>query len=155
MKKESNILIFVSLFLIALISVSKAEIFDFYEDTIIQDGDSYPYPDDIHVYNTSPNTTTVKMTGGDVDEIFMHDASRLNVSNGYIAWVYGQDESNIEITGGNISRLLAHDSSIFNIRGGDFGVPGRFNTLLIASGSGIFNIFGYDFNYTPLGGDLG
>lgn len=148
MKSNSVIMM---IFVILLLSPAlKAENVIFYDDDIIQDGDIYPWPDPVHVYDTPPDTTTIQMTGGSIDTIFMHDTSTLNVSDGYIAWVNGQDSSTIEIIGGDISRLYANDSSIFNIHGGRFGwLDSAFDTLLTANISGVFNIFGYGFTYTP------
>ncbi len=79
----------------------------FTSDGVIQEGDIYRT---VSVYDTSPDHTTINMTGGILGEHFNADSG-----------LYAYDSSTINISGGEVLYLHTTDSSTVNISGGWVG----------------------------------
>jgi hypothetical protein len=114
---------------------------DFYTDAIIGDGDVY---DNVFVYDTPPDQTTVDMWGGTIGAALPHDSSTFNMYGGQIHAGMGlSDWSTVNIYDGSVlGTFWVMDSAWLNIYGGDvsLGSPSF-------SESSTVNIFGYDFAY--------
>ena len=115
---------------------------DFYSDATIENGDLY---DNVFVYDTTPDQTTVDMLGGSIDAFHTYDSSIVNIYGGEILWgILSLNSSTVNLHGGTINceSLTVSNSSTLNIYGGDLLVgnsPGF-------SDSSTVNIYGYDFN---------
>lgn len=122
----------------------------FSSDGIIREGDEY---DDVFIYDTPPDRTTVSMFGGRVSFMQSYDSSIFNMFGGTTeACAYNQ--STFNVGGGTIYTLNLYDSSSANIFGGRTnGVTaygtGTVNVLdnanlyaLFARDSGVINMTG-------------
>ena len=117
---------------------------DFYSDAIIRPGDAY---DNVFVYDTPPDHTTVHMFGGSVEVFHTYDSSTVNIHGGELTAQVGLWElSTMNIYSGDITldSSLFTDSSTLNIYGGDvfLGAPH-------AEDSSTINIYGYGFSEFP------
>lgn len=156
----------------------------FYNDGIIQAGDSWG---NVYIHDTPPAHTTVTMTGGSVnDSMSVYDASIFNMSAGHVVEVQAHNSSTINISGGSISGLLLYNnanatisqnaniysaaaySGIINMNGGTIsclaavgGSPvvnlrgGAITDYLGADSFALVNVFGYNLAKTDLGGKFG
>jgi len=129
----------------------------FNNDGVIQAGDDY---DDVWVYDTPPDITTIDMTGGEVAILWNYDQSVTNISGGWVAYALSFDQSTINISGG-----LVHEATIYsndgtvNITGGtcwrlqgagEFNVSGgQIINNGYRGGLGVLNIYGYGLELHP------
>ena len=151
---------------------------EFWNDTIIKDGDDYDY---VYVHDSPPNTTVVQIIGGYVYDLFALDSSIINIIGGSISDLYAEDSSTLDISGGTIGDVMSYKYSKVNITGGEINVGvqsegssimnisggsissavtvlesstmnisgGRINDYLIAFDSSRVNIFGYNLEFDP------
>jgi len=148
----------------------------FYSSGQILPGESW---DLVHIYN---DDTVVDMLGGSADWIATHDASTLNIIDGY-AQVAAFDYSRINISGGTLSgaeasnyatvcfyangdsrALGASQFGTANMYGGTVEQLGAIHSGVLnlyaglvtdslgAWDTSVINIYGYDFNYDVTGG---
>jgi hypothetical protein len=114
---------------------------DFYSDATIDNGDVY---DNVFVYDTPPDQTTVDMWGGTIGAALPHDSSTFNMYGGQIHAGMGlSDWSTVNIYDGTLQGTFwVMDSAWLNIYGGDVSL----NSPMLSESSTV-NIFGYDFAY--------
>jgi hypothetical protein len=114
---------------VLLCSGGLAQATDFYTDVTIQNGDVYN--DFIYVHNNA----TVKMTGGQVADIQLLDASVLNMSEGSLSFLWLANTSTANLSGGTIGLgfVYALDQSAVNIYGYGF-TPTPYGTADLLSG---------------------
>jgi len=87
---------------------------DFYDDGIIQEGDEY---NNVGVYDTPPDHTTVDMLGGIVDSMGAYNESTINMTGGFVHTLWSLDSSNVNMSGGWVHELSAYDTGMVNISG--------------------------------------
>jgi hypothetical protein len=115
-----------------------------YNDTIISSGEYGK----INIYDSTPNQTTVSMTGGISQSIWTYDSSSFNMQNGNVSWVISaQNTSSITISGGSIGSLQLVDNSIAHISGGNIS-----GSLGVMVNTAIAHIYATNFNVVPKDG---
>jgi hypothetical protein len=132
-------------------------------DFLIRDGDVYDSLNQIFIYDTEPDITTVTMTGGDVYALVPYESSIANVSGGYVDYIVPYDSATVDMSGGGTYNIRSYNTSKVNFRGGDVSYLAAFDSSIInltggvidhLSGydSSIINIFGTDFFVSETGG---
>ena len=125
----------------------------FYSDGFIQQGESY---DRVEVYDTPPSHTTVNMTGGYIGNIsewdsglYTYNTSTVNISGGNVEFLRSYDLSTVNVIGGYVgdwcgcTGLELHDLSTLNVYQGGTLFGGSFNVLELMDSSRL-NVFGGD-----------
>jgi len=129
----------------------------FTEDGVIQEGDDY---DDVWVYDTPPQITTLDMTGGEVAVLKNYDWSITNISGGLVAYALSYDNSTINISGGIVHEATISGTGTINMTDGTCwrlgvgnGVVNLYGGQITINGIrghlGRVNIYGYGFEYDP------
>ncbi|MGD0786279.1 MAG: PEP-CTERM sorting domain-containing protein [Sedimentisphaerales bacterium] len=140
-----------------------AQAVTFTSDANIQAGNSWM---NVDIYDTSPNHTTVTMTGGSItDQMNVYNASTLNMSGGYVLGLVALENSTVNISGGSVGGLSLRDnatatisqnasigvagvgdSSVFNMNGGTIDYLGvGDNSIINLRGGTIIDYLGADF----------
>ncbi len=132
--------------------VRAAPNWDIYNDATIGDGSEFNV---VNVYDTSPDHTTVDMTGGIVDQMSTYDFSTLNLTAGNISSLYARESSTANISGGSVYGIQTWDSAVVHFSATasatSIGAAGDFATLNMSGGateylgageSGTVNLYG-------------
>jgi len=114
----------------------------FTENGVIQECDQYVQ---VFVHGTSPDTTTIEMTGGEVGGLFIHGYSVVNISGGTVSGQFYSfhpenndgddlflcppefcvnvfDHSTVNVSGGLVDGIKCEDWGTVNITGGDMSL---------------------------------
>jgi len=138
---KTKILVTVLTLGLSLAGRAQAVDIQFYSDAIIDNGDVY---DNVFVYDTPPDHTTVDKWGGSIGGPGTHNSSTFNLYGGEIRAGMGlSDSSTVNIYDGSVEGTFwVMDSAWLNIYGGDVSLASpSFSELSTV------NIFGYDFAY--------
>jgi hypothetical protein len=119
---------------------------DFYSDATIDNGDVY---DNVFVYDTPPDQTTVDMWGGTIGAALPHDSSTFNMYGGQIHAGMGlSDWSTVNIYDGTLQGTFwVMDSAWLNIYGGDVSLN---SPMLSESSTSITEMTGDDYSHMNL-----
>jgi hypothetical protein len=105
----------------------------FTSDGVIQGGDVW---DNVYVYDSPPDQTTVTMTGGEVTNLRLHDQCLLDRTGGEVGYIRALASSIANNYGSTTLGLFADDQAIINHHEGEVGFYVR------AEGAGIINFYG-------------
>jgi len=155
MRKIKILLVSAVIFCVATNLLAVPVDITFTSDAVIQDGDDYQ---NVWVYDTPPDITTVDMTGGVVGVLQNYNQSITNMSGGAVAHLLSDEQSTINISGGVVGEALIFSSGgTFNITGGvcgkvavsygELNISGGQITYFIDCGKGVVNVYGYGFEY--------
>ena len=124
--------------------LARATIENFYSDRNIANGDSF---DEIHIFDTPPDQTTVTMWGGSAKYIRAYNSSIFLLEGGNVTQcIAAYNTSSVTIAGGTANSVEFYNSSIANLSGGN--ITGSLGVFETASA----HIYGKNFNLTPVGG---
>ena len=84
---------------------------DIYIDAVIEEGDNY---NNVRVFDTPPDHTTLDMSGGSVDSLGAYNESTVNVAGGHINTLNAWEFSIVNVSGGFVYGMDSSDYTIIN-----------------------------------------
>jgi len=142
-----------AVFVMSISNVQAQIDWDFYDDGTIDPCDEY---NNVGVYDTPPDHTTVDMLGGMVDSMGAFNESTINVSGGSVNSLYSFDFSNVNVLGGSVYGLDAYDTGTVNIWGDAdvFSLLARDYGVVNMSGGIVDNLGAGEFGTVNLSGGI-